>query len=191
MLRDLNISKVFKAMLLCIAVLSSIAATPNQVRAEVLLAQDEALETAFGVGATTITKTALISPEQQAEIEERSQSQLPSTILHYFEGRRDGELLGYAVIDSRIMRTNLGVFMVVFSKELMVQKVVLLAFHEPSEYQPTNDWLDYLAGERPMRDLVPGQGLPPIAGSTLTTQGISDGVRCVRASLEVVLQGTK
>ena len=89
------------------------------------------------------------------------------------------------------MRTNLAVFMVIISKDLVVQKVVLLAFHEPSDYQPTESWLKLLEGSKPMQDLVPGQGLAPIAGSTLTVNGLSDGVRAVRASFEVLLKEAK
>ena len=168
-----------------------VAAAPRAARAEVLLAQDEAMEAAFGAGAQITSHTKKISSAQKIEIEELAQTKLTSLFLHYYEGRRNGEFLGYAVIDSRVMRTNLAVFMVLLSKELVVQKVILLAFHEPSDYQPTDSWLKLLEGPRPMQDLVPGQGLAPIAGSTLTVNGLSDGVRAVRASFEVLLKEGK
>ena len=158
---------------------------------EVILAQDEAMEVAFGAGAEISTQTKRISSEQKSAIEELAQTKLSSSFFQYYQGKRNGELLGYAVIDSRIMRTNLAVFMVVVSKELVVQKVVLLAFNEPSEYQPTDNWLKQLEGAKSIRDLVPGQGLAPIAGSTLTVNGLSDGVRAVRASVEVLLKEAK
>jgi hypothetical protein len=167
------------------------AASPLAARAEVLLAQDEAMEAAFGAGATITSNTKKISSEQKAAIEELAQTKLTSSFFQYYEGRRNGEFLGYAVIDSRVMRTNLAVFMVVVSKDLVVQKVILLAFNEPSEYQPTDSWLTQLEGPKPMQDLVPGQGLAPIAGSTLTVNGLSDGVRAVRASFEVLLKEGK
>ena len=168
-----------------------VAASPLAARAEVLLAKDEAFEAAFGHGAEVTPKTIMMSSEQKVAIEELSQTKLTSSIFHYYEGRRNGEFLGYAVIDSHIMRTNLAVYMVVASKELVVQKVLLLAFNEPSEYQPTDGWLKQLEGSKPMQDLVPGQGLAPIAGSTLTVNGLSDGVRSVRASFEVLLKEAK
>jgi hypothetical protein len=164
------------------------ATFPNAARAEVLLAQDEAMEAAFGAGAQITSHTKKISSEQKHEIEELAQTTLTSSFLHYYEGHRNGEFLGYAVIDSRVMRTNLAIFMVLISKDLVVQKVILLAFHEPSEYQPADGWLKLLEGAKPMEDLVPGQGLAPIAGSTLTVNGLSDGVRAVRASFEVLLK---
>jgi len=168
-----------------------VAASPLAARAEVLLAQDEAMEVAFGAGAQITSHTKKISSDQKVAIEELAQTKLTSSFFQYYEGRRNGEFLGYAVIDSRVMRTNLAVFMVVVSPGRVVQKVVLLAFHEPSDYQPTDTWLKLLEGPQPMQDLVPGQGLAPIAGSTLTVNGLSDGVRAVRASFEVLLKETK
>lgn len=159
--------------------------------AEVFLAKDEALEIAFQSGTEVQARTVMLRSDQREAIEGVSQSKLTSNLFHYYEGKRDGEVAGYAVIDSRIMRTNLAVFMVVMSKDLVVQKVVLLAFHEPSDYQPTDGWLKQFEGERPIEDLLPGQGLPPIAGSTLTVNGLSDGVRAVKASFDVVLKGDK
>lgn len=178
-------------LLLSLLLALSVVASPLAVHAEVILAQDEAMEVAFGTGAQITSHTKRISSEQKAEIEERAQTKLTSSFLHYYEGRRNGEFLGYAAIDSRVMRTNLAIFMVLASKDLVVQKVVLLAFHEPSEYQPTDAWLKLLEGAKPMQDLVPGQGLAPIAGSTLTVNGLSDGVRAVRASFEVLLKEAK
>jgi hypothetical protein len=183
---------VFALRILLPALLTlCVAAAPLAARAEVILAQDEAMEAAFGAGAQITSHTKKISSDQKIEIEELAQTKLTSLFLHYYEGRRNGEFLGYAVIDSRVMRTNLAVFMVVISKDLVVQKVILLAFHEPSDYQPTDSWLKLLEGPRPMEDLVPGQGLAPIAGSTLTVNGLSDGVRAVRASFEVLLKEGK
>jgi hypothetical protein len=149
------------------------------------------MEVAFGAGAQITSHTKKISSDQKVAIEELAQTKLTSSFFQYYEGRRNGEFLGYAVIDSRVMRTNLAVFMVVVSPGRVVQKVVLLAFHEPSDYQPTDTWLKLLEGPQPMQDLVPGQGLAPIAGSTLTVNGLSDGVRAVRASFEVLLKETK
>ena len=164
---------------------------PGIARANVFYAQDEALAIAFQEGVEVTEKTAMLSSDQQAAVEALAQTKLTSSLFHYYEGRKDGEVTSYAVIDSRIMRTNLAVFMVVLSKELVVQKVVLLAFNEPSEYQPTDRWLKQLEGDKKIEELLPGQGLPPIAGSTLTVNGLSDGVRAVRASFDVIMKGAK
>lgn len=167
------------------------AFSPVAANAEVFLAKDEALAIAFAEGVEIQPRAAMLSAGQREAIERISQSNLTSSLFHYYEGKKDGEVTGYAVIDTRVMRTNLAVFMVVMSKELVVRKVVLLAFHEPSDYQPTDSWLQHFEGDRPMDDLLPGQGLPPIAGSTLTVNGLSDGVRAVKASFDVVLKGSK
>jgi hypothetical protein len=163
------------------------AFNPIHASAKVLLAKDEALALAFPPGLEVHERGVLLTAAQKEEIQAKAETTISSSLFHYFEGRRGDDVIGYAVIDARTMRTNQGVFMVVLSKELVVQKVVMLAFNEPSEYQPPDAWLDQLAGNKQITDLIPGQGIPPIAGSTLSAQGISDGVRAVRASIEVVV----
>ena len=172
-------------------VLSLWLMTPQAVLGTVFYAKDEALHIAFSDGVEVGEKTVVLSSDQREAIERISQAKVSSGLFHFFEGKRNGEVVGYAVIDSRVMRTNLAVYMVVLSKTLAVEKVVLLAFNEPSEYQPTDAWLKRLEGNQPIEEIAPGQGVPPIAGSTLTVHGLSDGVRVVRASFEVALKGAE
>lgn len=154
--------------------------------ANVFLAKDEALALAFPSGVEVSERTILLSSEQKYEVEQRAQTKLSSNLFHFFEGKIAGQVSGYAVIDSRLMRSNLAVFMVVLDPQFTVQKVVVLAFNEPLEYMPAEGWYKHLEGARPVTDLIPGQGIPPIAGSTLSANGLSDGVRAVRASFEAV-----
>jgi len=164
---------------------------PHAVFGTVFYAKDEALHLAFSQEIEVSEKTIVLSSEQREAIESISQAKVSSGLFHFFEGRQNGEVTSYAVIDSRVMRTNLAVYMVVLSKTFVVEKVVLLAFNEPSEYQPTDAWLKRLEGNQPIEEIAPGQGVPPIAGSTLSVNGLSDGVRVVRASFEVALKGVR
>ncbi len=164
---------------------------PDAVLGTVFYAKDEALQVAFPEGFEISEKTVMLSPEQREAIERIARAKVTSGLFHFFEGKQNGQVAGYAVIDSRIMRTNLAVYMVVLSKTLVVEKVVLLAFNEPSEYQPTDAWLKHLEGDQPIEEIEPGQGVPPIAGSTLSVHGLADGVRVARASFEVALRGAQ
>jgi len=172
-------------------VVSACLMAPHAVFATVFYAKDEALHLAFSQEIEVSEKTIVLSSEQREAIESISQAKVSSGLFHFFEGRQNGEVTSYAVIDSRVMRTNLAVYMVVLSKTFVVEKVVLLAFNEPSEYQPTDAWLKRLEGNQPIEEIAPGQGVPPIAGSTLSVNGLSDGVRVVRASFEVALKGVR
>jgi hypothetical protein len=176
-----------RCRLLSLCAALALAFSSSNASAKVLLAKDEALALAFPSGIEIRERGVLLTAAQKDEIQAKAETNIPSNLFHYFEGRRGDEITGYAVIDARTMRTNQAVFMVVLSKDLVVQKVVMLAFNEPSEYQPPDAWLDQLTGEKQISDLIPGQGIPPIAGSTLSAQGVSDGVRAVRASIEVLL----
>jgi hypothetical protein len=178
--------KMFCARFVLICV-SALGWCFTSASAEVFLAKDEALNIAFAEDVEIHENTKVLSQSAREQIEHDAYTRLSSNIFHYYEGRRNGAVVGYAIIDSRIMRSHLAAFMVVLTPDRTVSKVVLLAFNEPSEYQPTDSWLQQLEGNQPLEELIPGQGIAPIAGSTLTVNGLSDGVRAVRASLSVVL----
>lgn len=173
-----------RLVLLCLVTIG----IQSRAVANVFLAQDEALARAFSNGEEVSEQTIVLSDEQRAEIEALAETKLTSNLFHYYEGRSNGEVSSYAVIDSRIMRSNLAVFMVVLSKDFTVRKVVLLAFNEPQEYMPPEAWLKRLESSAQIGEVFPGQSIPPIAGSTLSANGLSDGVRAVRASFEVVVR---
>jgi electron transport complex protein RnfG len=181
--------KLTKRLFIIIAVASAVLVTVCSAHANVFLAKDEALTLAFPVGIEVVERSVVLTAAQQAKIEELAQTKISSSLFHFYEGRVNGEVAGYAVIDARIMRSNQAVFMVVLSKDLVVQKVVMLAFNEPMEYMPADAWYAHLEGNKTYSDLVPGQGLPAIAGSTLSVNGVSDGVRAVKASFDVVKGG--
>ena len=180
----------FKKIITCygFALLSACLASPT-ASAEVFLAKDEAIELAFGADTEIHEQTHILSQQQREEIEHNAYTRLSSNLFHFYEGRRNGETIGYAVIDSRIMRSHLAAFMVVLTPDQTVSKVVILAFNEPTEYQPTDSWLHQLEGKQPLEELIPGQGVPPIAGSTLSVNGLPDGLRVVRAPLAIALEG--
>lgn len=172
-------------LMLAVALLAP-AIRPHDAVATVFLAKDEAIALAFGGCAPPSQRSSLLSSEQRHRVEDIAKTKLKSSIFSFYEARC-GSTTRYAVIDSRVMRTNQAAFLVVLSKELAVEKVLLLAFNEPTEYMPTRGWLSRLEGDASIDELIPGRAVPPIAGSTLSANGVSDGIRAVRASFEVAL----
>jgi hypothetical protein len=101
---------------------------------------------------------------------------------------RDGVLLGYAVIDSHIVRTLPEAFMAVLGPDGTVQRVVLLAFYEPPEYRPPERWLRQFEGRRLDTDgWRVGRDIHGISGATLTTHALRDAVRKITALHAVVM----
>ena len=174
-----------KIYLLLIFVLCSSAS------AQVIYAQDEALERAFS-GAREVIRTNVILNSDQAEsISSRYRVSISKGIVSFFEGiGADGHSLGYAFIDSGVIRSHTGVFMVVLLPDGTTKDVFVLAFNEPPEHIPSDRWLDQLNGKPVTEQPVPGKNVPTIMGSTLSVIAITNSVRRVQALYkEVVMSG--
>ena len=151
-------------------------------------AKDEALALAFP-GASVTAKSVVLTEEQAAAVKERTGVTLDSRLLTYYTGVRDGAVVGYAIIDSHLVRTLPEVFMALLTPAGSIDRVVMLAFYEPSEYLPPERWLDQFNGRG-----VSGGGwrlgrdLHGISGATLTAQAVRDGLRKIVVLHDVVIR---
>jgi hypothetical protein len=162
--------------------------TPGLAGAGVTYAKDEALKLAFP-DAEVRTHTVFLTPEQLAAVKERAGVDVDSKLFTYYEGRRDGELVGFAVIDTHIVRTLPETFLAVLSPDGVIARVIVLAFYEPPEYQPRPRWLAQF--EHRALDGAPwrlGHDLHGISGATLTALAVRDGLRKILVLHDVVMR---
>ena len=161
-----------------------VAAGPSPAAAEVFLSKQEALNTAFPDAKRIEHRSFILSDAQAKSIEQAAQSKLESRLVTLYSGWYGDRLLGYAIIETHLVRTLPEAFMVVLSPEGAVRSVRLLAFYEPPEYRPAERWLRQFEGwNTPASDTTRGekQAARPkihgIAGSTLSSRAVSGGVR--------------
>jgi Na+-translocating ferredoxin:NAD+ oxidoreductase RnfG subunit len=96
--------------------------------------------------------------------------------------------VGYAVVDSRIVRTMSEALLVVLARNGEVQRVVLLAFHEPPEYGPGEQWLTQFGGRRATDNAWRvGHDVHGISGATLTAHAARDAVSQIAVLHELVM----
>lgn len=162
----------------------------NTVSATVYYSKDEAFELAFGEGAEIESKPVFLSDEQAAEIEKAAQVKLESKLFALHVGKRGGQLLGYAFIESHNVRTQPETVLIVLSPTGELTRVEMLAFHEPPEYQPPARWFEKLY-RRPLEELRLNQGVDGIAGATLSSKASLDGVRKAMALYRIALKEEK
>ena len=155
-------------------------------------AQDEAVARAFPDAAEVERKNLVITADKAAALSQRYKATVHPGIVTYFKGYRDDKtLLGYAFIDSGVIRTHNGVFMVVMLPDGTLKDVFVLAFNEPLEYMPTEKWLELFRGKSLSEIPVIGKNVPPIMGSTLTVNAISTSVRRVQGIFTEFLKPVK
>ncbi len=156
-------------------------------QATVFLAKDEALALAFPGNDRIEERTFILTDAQKADVEHRARAPLDSQLVTIYVGWKGGELLGYGVIDTHVVRTLPETILVVIDPKGTLRRVHVLAFNEPPEYMPTERWLDKLGGRALDDDLKVGAGIQGITGATLSAQAMTAGVRRALALFAVLV----
>ena len=103
-------------------------------------------------------------------------------------GRKGDQTLGYAFLDIHVVRTQPEALFVVLTPQGEVDSVLVVAFHEPLEYMPSDRWQAQFAGKSLTPDLQVKRAIAPISGATLSAHAMTDAVRRALAVFQVALQ---
>jgi len=159
----------------------------NEGLATVFYSKDEAMELAFGAGAEVETVPVFLTDERVREVERLAKVKVDSQLFSLYVGKRGGKIIGYAAIDTHVVRTQQETLLVVLSPKGELKRVEVLAFHEPPEYQSAGRWLEQLY-RHPLAELHLNRNVDGIAGATLTSGAVLDGARKVLAIFQVALK---
>lgn len=185
-----NRSPMWCAVLaLALALLQAMWSAPG--RAIVFHSRDEALEMAFPDTPEVRPLDFYLTPEQRSEIEQRARAKLESNLITVYVGFKNGQITGYAIFDTHVVRTLPEALLIVLSPRGEVQGTYLLAFYEPPEYAPPEPWLKKFTGASHDRRLEVGQSIDAIAGSTLTARAVANAVARAVAIHSVLLAERK
>ncbi len=155
--------------------------------AKVFYSVDEALQLAFADASTVEKETLFLSEPEAHQVESLARARLESRMIPVHIGKHDQKILGYAMIDIHVVRTQPEAVMIVLGPDGTVASAILLAFGEPLDYLPPGRWLRQFDRKTLTPDLVLGQGIAAITGATLSAYGITDSVRRALAVYQVVL----
>ena len=176
------------AMAVLVGVLWLLSSGFRPAEAVVLYAKNEALKLIFPEADSIEPKALFLTGQQVARIEEMARSSLESQLLTVHVGRGGSETLGYAFLDIHVVRTQPEALFVVLTAQGEVDSVLIVAFHEPLEYMPSDRWQAQFAGRTLTPDLQVKRAIAPISGATLSAHAMTDAVRRALAIFQVVLQ---
>lgn len=177
-----------------ITLLATLAAIPaptgiavgwRPAAAEVFHSRESALALAFGERTEFESRELFLDRDEQAEAARKAGSEIPSRLVQVYEGRRDGELVGWVYFETHRVRTLPETLMVVVRPDGSLEAVHLLAFHEPEAYLPHPGFLQQFEGESLGPELSLRTGLQGMAGSTFTARAVTAAVRRVLAVHEI------
>jgi hypothetical protein len=166
-----------------------VAAGPTAADAKVLYAKDEALALAFPADARVSPRTVFLTDADVAAVKARAGVAPDSKLFTYYIAARDDAVVGYGVIETHTVRTLPETFLAVLTPQGTIERVLLLAFYEPPEYQPSERWLRQFErrglGSSGWRL---GHDLHGISGATLTAHAITDALRRILVLYERVMR---
>lgn len=160
--------------------------SPGVGHGTIFYSKEEAFELAFGEGAQIEHLSLFLTDEQQAAIEKLARVKLNGQLYTFYQGMKNGQLLGYAAIESHTVRTQPETMLVVLSPKGELVKSEILAFHEPPEYKPSAAWFATLV-RKPVDTLRLDQGVDAISGATLSVRASLDGIRKALAVYQVAV----
>jgi hypothetical protein len=155
----------------------------------VYMTRDEALKLAFPDADRVEKKTVFLTEGQAKKIEGIARSNLDSKLYIFYVGRKGSDTLGYAVIDTHLLRTVTETIMVVINPDGTIRQVEILAFFEPPDYMPGKNWVHRFSGKTLEDSLRIGNGIPNITGATITSNSMVRAVRRIVAVFQVAVQG--
>ena len=155
--------------------------------ASIFYSKNEAMELAFGAGAQIESLSLFPDEAQTAKIEQDAKVKLDSGMFTFYVGKNQDKILGYAAIETTTVRTKPETLMILLTADGELSKVIVLAFHEPPEYLPSQGWFDRLY-KRPLSEMDFNKGVDGISGATLSTRSAINGIRKVMAIYQIMIK---
>lgn len=150
-----------------------------------------ALRAAFPDAAVFEPTDLLLTDEMARKLDELARTRIAERMVTFYVARaagapdraKGGPVLGYAVVQSHVVRTKRETLLVAFEPDGRIRRISVLSFLEPPEYRPSERWLAQFAGKGTGDRLAVGDDVAPISGSTLSARGVSDQARWLLQAL--------
>jgi len=164
---------------------------PAVATAKVFHSRQEAVKIAFPEADKIQSRTIVLTAEQQQQIERLATAPIESKLVTVHTATKGTDIVGYGFIETQIIRTLPGSFLVALSVTGEVKTVMTVAFHEPEDYLPTERWFKQFEQKPLSPELQVYKGIQGIAGATLSSQSVTNAVRKALAIHQLFLKENK
>lgn len=158
---------------------------------KVYMSRDKALSLAFPDADRIEKNTVFLSEGQVKEIEAAAKAKLDSKLYTFYVGKKGDSTLGYAALDTHLLRTQTETIMVVINPDGTVRQVEILAFFEPPDYMPGDRWINLFYNKALNNSLQVGRDIPNMTGATITSNAMTSAVRRIMAVFQVAVKGKR
>jgi hypothetical protein len=145
----------------------------------------EVLRSVFPEAERFDSDDVLLTPEMAKRLDDLARAHIPERMVTFYTARRGTAVLGYAVLQSHVVRTKRETLLVAFEPDGRLRKIQVVAFLEPPEYKPSERWLSQFAGKGAGDRLAVGDDLAFISGATLSARGVAEQSRWLLQALRL------
>ena len=139
------------------------------------MTQQQALASAFP-GAKVTRESIFLTPRQLAAAKRESGLEFSDQLVV-----RYATTGGYAYFDTHRVRTLAETVMIVVTPDGKVDRIEILSFDEPPDYQPKRRWFEQFRGRRLDNELSLNRAIRPISGASLSGRAIVNASRKILA----------
>jgi electron transport complex protein RnfG len=162
----------------------------QDAQAKVFITVKEALETAFPENEswTNTTETRYLTQSQIQKAKELSGVEAPSALVvrYHAKNKKTGKE-EFAYTDTHRIRSHMESLLVIVDSENRIRHLEVLAFDEPLEYMPRDQWYRKFDQAGLDADLEVKRRIPFVTGASLTAQASTQAARRV-LSIHAALQ---
>jgi len=165
--------------------------SPNSLQAKEFKRPEQALSQIYPSSQIEVRNITL-TREQVEEVQRISGVKLESRLASWYIVKKGGQIIAYGYADMHRVRTHPEVVLYTITPDGRLDVVEVLAFHEPLEYMPEDQWLRLFASKQLNKDPIRlRRDIPNITGATLTARAITDNARKVLAMWQILFGGQR
>ncbi len=143
-------------------------------------------------GSQIEVRNITLTREQVEEVQKISGVKVESRLASWYIVKKSGQIIAYGYADIHRVRTHPEVVLYTITPEGKLDVVEVLAFYEPLEYMPEDQWLKLFAGKQLSKDPIRlRRDIPNITGATLTARAITDNARKVLVMWQLIFGGVR
>jgi Na+-translocating ferredoxin:NAD+ oxidoreductase RnfG subunit len=154
-----------------------------------LFAQDkvsieEILKSNYDANISMKKKSLILTKTDVTTIQKNAKAKLGSKIVRYYTVKEGEIIKGHALLLQQRIRTKKAGILYMVDANNMMLGIEIVAFHEPSEYKPNDEWKKVFEGKTKEDELTAGKDIATISGATLSARAIADASRLALAIVE-------
>jgi hypothetical protein len=176
-------SRLFFRNLGKILILISLGASPSL--AGELISREEALASVFP-GAEFKAERIFLTEQQRKDAANLAGVEVPSALIARYLALKEGNIIGYAYVDTHIVRTKKESLLISLDEKGRVKRIEVIVFMEPQEYQAPPEWYRQYQGRSLDEELNLQRAIRPLVGATLTSFAANQAVRRVLAIHQIL-----